>query len=746
MKRYWYGLSIITLIMLTCLLPGLQAAGENPMGVDNAMASAFANPPAETRILKIVHGLPDDVTAQDGLFQHLQSQGFGGIVTNLSFEQYLESEPKWQAFVRGVKEAKGRGMAMWLYDEKGYPSGNAGGVTMREHPEWEAEGLLIADARSGEGSVSIQIPPGKLVLAKAYPVAGNKGETIDFDKSVDLADRIAERTLTWEAPKGQWRILAVTNYRLYDGTHASICYGDKFPYINLLRPEPTNHFIDVTHQAYAAHLGDDLANDFIATFTDEPSLMSMFMRPQPWSVLPWAPNLPVEFEKRHGYALDQWLPLLIADGGPKTASLRYDFWRTVGDLVSENFFGQIQAWGREHRLPSGGHLLLEEPILQHVPLYGDLFQCERRLDAPSIDCLTSIPEEVPWYIARLISSVANLEGHSITMCETSDHCQQYRPPTDPRPVRIVTEEEIRGTCNRLIMNGVTTITSYYSYAQLSDEQINRLNEWVGRCCMMMKGGYQVTPVAYLYPIQSIWPRFTPSTNWVHDAPPMAKRVEKIYNAGANQLYHSRHDYMYIDARTLAEGTVENGVLHFREMAWRVIVLPCVDTLPQKAWENLAQFWRQGGKVIAMTVLPQNNEKEFPCPAVYAMAEEIFGENPVPDKPNTNNSGGVGVFIPEDQEDRIPVLLDTWNTPELTFSDTKAPLRWTHRVIDKTDVFFVINDGRDPWDGTITLPAIGQGSIEQWDPATGKGIHPATTDQRTIALHLDPFGGMVYRLN
>jgi hypothetical protein len=67
---------------------------------------------------------------------------------------------------------------------------------------------------------------------------------------------------------------------------------------------------------------------------------------------------------------------------------------------------------------------------------------------------------VPWFIAQLASSAAELENKSVVMCETSDHSQRYRPQGDTRPVRTVSEPEIRGTCNRLIRSGVNAITSY----------------------------------------------------------------------------------------------------------------------------------------------------------------------------------------------------------------------------------------------------------------------------------------------
>ncbi len=92
------------------------------------------------------------------------------MVCNVSFDQYLESDAKWSAFARAVNEAKKAGLALWLYDERGYPSGNAGGITLRDHPEWEARGLLVADTETQGGPVTLELPPGKLVLAGAFAV------------------------------------------------------------------------------------------------------------------------------------------------------------------------------------------------------------------------------------------------------------------------------------------------------------------------------------------------------------------------------------------------------------------------------------------------------------------------------------------------------------------------------------------------------------------------------------------------
>ncbi len=700
------------------------------------LAERFANPPAASRILKIVHGLPDAPQDQDGLFQTLIAKGFGGVVTNVSFTDYLESDSKWDAFVRGVRAAKKLGMALWLYDERGYPSGNAGGITMRDHPEWEALGLLIADTATEGGAVKLDLPPGTLVLAKAFPV---ENDAIVLDKAVDLAAHVQDRSLAWDAPSGSWRVMAVTEDRLYEGTHAAVSLADKLPYVNLLMPEPTERFLEVTHDRYAAHLGKDLGQWFVATFTDEPSLMSMFMRKQPWRVLPWAPAFAHEFEARRGYALAPLIPALIAEAGPKGSRARYDFWLTVGELVSENFFGQIQTRCRKYDIPSGGHLLLEEPLLTHVPMYGDFFRCVRRVDAPSIDCLTSLPGEVPWFIARLIGSVADLEGRPVTMSETSDHSQHYRPEGDTRPVRVVTEDEIRGTCNKQSLNGITTITSYYSFKDLDDVQLVRLNEWVGRCSTMLEGGHQVADIAVVYPIESVWPHFEPSRHWTNDAPSAAKRIETAYRTAAESLYAAGRDFTFVDARAITDSTVQDGALRHAPMQWRVVVLPCVDTLPLAAWKKLAEFWQSGGVVIALTTLPANSETEFPSADVQALANDIFGGS-ASCQVHTNEAKGAGVFLGSGSEALMPRVLDSLLDAPMRVAGSHSPLRMTHRRLDDHDVYFVINDSSQAWEGRIGLPAEGAG--EQWDPATGQSVPCASSAD--VDLHLGAYGGMFYR--
>ncbi|WP_165250999.1 glycosyl hydrolase [Paludisphaera soli] len=731
-RKSWISAS---LFVATALISAARA--EEPL------AERFAEAPRSTRILKIIHNWPDEPANQDALIAKLKDQGFGGVVSNVSFDQYLESEAKWQAFRRGIDAARQAGFAQWLYDEKGYPSGNAGGLVLRDHPEWEASGLLIADARTEGPAVAIASPPGELILAAAFPEREGR---LEGAAKVDLNGAIHDGKLNWTPPApGAWRVLLVTKSRLFDGTHADSNLFSHLPYPNLLSPEPTRRFLELTHQAYADRLGPDLRKTFEATFSDEPSLMSFFLKPMPYRVLPWAPALPGEFRARRGYDLEPFVADLIVDAGPEAARHRHDFWLTVAELISENYFGRIQTWCRDQGVPSGGHLLLEEPLASHVANYGDLFRCLRRMDAPSIDCLTSLPAEAPWFVARLASSAAELEGRTLVMSETSDHLQQHRPKGDDRPRRIVTEAEIRGTINRLMLGGVNCITSYYRFEGLDDATLRRLNEHVGRAAMMIRGGRQVADVAVVYPIESLWAGFEPSRHLTRDAA-AANRIETIYREALDRLFQARRDPTIVDARALAEASVEGDALVHGDLRWRVVVLPGVDTLPTAAWEKLDKFIAAGGVVVAIGARPANSEAKFPDPAVQAIAARRFGPEDPTDEPRAvaDESGGGVVRLSDAAAALLPAVLDAVLAPDVAASRRGSPLRATHRRIADHDIYLIANDSAEAVSEAVRLPLDPGAAVELWDPATG-GVRPIEAGEGGgIPIALGPYGALIVR--
>ena len=136
MKKY-------CIVLLFMGLFGACTGGDkNKQPVKNVFSdnrSMFKDPPLEYRMNKNTHNVPDGEANQDLLLDNYLMNGYGGLATNVNWtKDYMYNDKELASFFRFVNAAKFRGMDVWLYDEKIYPSGMAGTIILDKHPEWEA--------------------------------------------------------------------------------------------------------------------------------------------------------------------------------------------------------------------------------------------------------------------------------------------------------------------------------------------------------------------------------------------------------------------------------------------------------------------------------------------------------------------------------------------------------------------------------------------------------------------------------
>ena len=136
----------------------------------------------------------------------LKENGYDGIVLNVDHRDYLESDDSFTRVKEIALFAKSLGMKVWIYDEQYYPSGAAGGHTLKGHPEFEAAALSCVtksiSVHKGEGAVRVPSPLGHspLKFAVAIPVKDGKE---DFENRMDVSDcRDIAGGLCFEAPVG----------------------------------------------------------------------------------------------------------------------------------------------------------------------------------------------------------------------------------------------------------------------------------------------------------------------------------------------------------------------------------------------------------------------------------------------------------------------------------------------------------------------------------------------------------------
>ena len=677
------------------VLPCLSAFAYAPESASRE--ERFANPPASARLLPIRHHRPDDRARADAEIAELVDRGYGGMVVNApTGKRYMVATNGWGTFRHVVRSCREKGLSLWLYDEDGYPSGSARDLVLRDHPEWAASGILVA-MKDGSGGANVKVPPPPGSHRRTFicPLAGDCPDLSRLRSLPVVAHGTNDVEIAF--PPGadtRWRAMVVSVGPVYEGSHASCNISRRCKYPNLLMREPTAEFIRVTHGTYARELGEDLGA-FTSTFTDEPSLMTYWFKPMEYVPLPWSEELAADYAAKTGRELLDDVPdLLFALAGGDSSGKRHLFWKMVADRVAGNYFGQIREWCRRSGIGSGGHLLFEEGIPGHVGLYGDFFRCLRTLDNPGMDCLTSIPKSVPWRTARLAGSAGALNGAKRVMCEASDHSQRYREPGDAKPIRYVTEDEVKGTIARLVWGGVNTLTSYYVFDQLDADAQRRINLAAGRLITLMSEGHDASDIAVLYPSDALMATYEPSRQFGGGARNAA--ISEKFCKATELLYKAGRPFLIVDAASLAETKVEGGELVRGDLRWRTVVLPTKRFLDSSVLDRLAEFERAGGRVL-----------------VSDQVEAALA---------TSNAFGPLPF-------RI-----------VSGDASAAKFLWAHRRTATEDIWLVVSRSASAWKGTVGCSGDAvRGEIRLYDPSRGAC---ETVDRNRIELDLPPWGAAV----
>jgi hypothetical protein len=526
-------------------------------GLPQAWCRRWARPPAEDRPLQIVHGVEpgQDIAA---FLQTQQERGMGGVVCNASFRGYLHSEEAWEALLAAIDACQRQRLVVWLYDEKGYPSGGAGGLVLQGHPEYEAQAL-----------------------------------TYDPTQAESFALRPA-----------------------YEFTHASNNYHAARRYINLLDDRAVRRFIEVTHEAYRHRLGDHIGSTVRAFFTDEPSLITVNLgqipeaarqrvpvvdppdpNVKPLPSVPWVYDLPERYRERYGTDLMPVRRSLFTGDSPADGDVRRRYWALIADLVAERYFGAIQTWCAVNGVASSGHNLWEEAIMHHPALYGNGLKALTRFDIPGLDELSSTPEAVlngHWMTAALPASAAILTGGRRVFTEVSDFSEKM---SGAGPASL---SHMQSTAAWQAAFGVTEFTLYYDGADRPADDTRAYGDCVGRLNAILKPAKLDPEVLLYYPIRDLWTEYRPvaAPIGMDSQTPRARAIVASFNRLGQALTRGQIPFALTDHEFLADATVRtDGTLAIRGHRFRALVLPQETELSAAASRVLARFQARGGKVL-----------------------------------------------------------------------------------------------------------------------------------------------------
>ena len=511
----------------------------------------FEKPEAKYRMKTIVHGWPKE---EDVLMAAIKDFGYGGVATNPSQEHGYTSNPdNLRSFDTTLKRLKAHGLEYWIYDEKGYPSGYAGGLALEGHPELEARGFYMVRRIAyapGHTVFNLDDASEKIIWAAKYPVDCTvmNASIIEYEKMepVPFTNTYCQCDLDANEAFFVFCVKAA-----YEGTHLTHNVCSRSRYINILDERAVRRFIDVCYEPIATASPDAYSNA-CAVFTDEPSLMTTYMHGDetwPYALAPWKEGLFEEFEQVYGYSLYPYLPQIF-EGRESSATTRVHFYDLIGQQVAKAYVRQLSDWCHEHGGKFSGHYLAEESLLFHVLYYGSYLEVLKAADYPGVDVLAAYPKIYHYNTTRFAQMAARKNGTNGLMAELCPFIDIDHFEKDP--VKYAT-----GILNLLYLGGCRCINSYFSSdfasfqpeilkgyeGYMSREQARWVNTYVGRMGYMLDQVQNDCKTFVYYALEDVQARTKP----LHCGQESADcKTDRSLLSLTRTIYESGHDYLLAD--------------------------------------------------------------------------------------------------------------------------------------------------------------------------------------------------------
>lgn len=693
----------------------------------NELLHSAAHPATSCLPLKILHGFAyrEDQTIAEkqcvirAKLEELSAKGFGGIVTNVhAGHHYLRSEEEWQLLRYTFQTCHEMGLRTWLYDEKGYPSGGAGGITLEGHPEWQAQALAIKAQTFAPGEkISLPFPRGHQSVFAAYAW---RADGLDALTDADIDHPYKVYSLSGQSgiedvndTDGPITAALILRKDMYEGTHAihNVCESRR--YIDVSNKEAVAAFIDNTYRPYAHYLKN--TNPVEAIFTDEPSYMGAYINlgsfpasklddyDETMEMLPsvnFGADVENRFQAAYGYSLREKAAYLFCVRSRAAQQLRMDYYHLLSDLYEQSFFAQISDYCARNDMPFSGHVLLEDDIRYHPVFEGNFFSLLRHMHIPGIDMLNGLPELIraDAFTPKLVSSIAHTYGRPHVMSEISAHAQGGKN----------TPAQFLGTMYSQYVLGVDIFNSYFSENQVDAETYRSINETIGRVDALMGGGKHISGVAVYYPFETIAAGTLPFAEQIYSA--LDKNHDntvcwRSMRGIADTLMANQIDYDYLDCEALSRCDVRDGVFTSAGgEEFRVLVLPCCLHTPALR-EQLRRLHRHGVRVLFF------DAPEFPCRHPERARADVQA-------------------LPAAIAEVLPPVFHLENEPRVLY---------LCRENQNGRVILAVNTSGDSIDAKASVSTLGD-RISLYDPLRGESVEHC--DAADFRLKLEPYAAVM----
>jgi (4-O-methyl)-D-glucuronate---lignin esterase len=524
------------------------------------------------------------------------------------------------------------------------------------------------------------------------------GMTIVRDRIVDLtAAMSADGRIAWDVPAGTWTIIRFGHTSTGVENAPAPASGRGLECDKLSKEGIEAQFAGMMGKLIA-DVGPAAGKVLVTTHIDS------------WEngAQNWTARMREEFQKRRGYDLMPFLPVVT---GRVVGSLEiserflWDLRQTVSELVIENYAGHM------------AHLARRNGIRFSCEAYGgpcDDITYGGRADEPMGEFWIG---GGAWETLKMMASAAHIYGKPILGAESFTAGDRERWLQHPASIKALGDRAFSEGVNRFVFHryamqpwldyrpGMTMGPWGLHYERTNTwwELAGPWHEYLARCQYLLRQGAFAADILYVRP----------------EAAPQEYK------------WHARNGYDYDDGTPealLTRAAVKDGrIVLDGGMSYRVLVLPETTRMTPGLLRKVGELAAAGATIIG-PVRPTKAPglTGYPdCDAEVArLAEELWGQGKVlSDKTAEEVLTGAGV--------------------EKDF-EGPAFVRWIHRKADAAEIYFVASNSPQPREAMCTFRVSGL-RPEFWRPETGT-IEPVAVYEQAggmsrIPIAFEPSGSI-----
>ncbi|MEK6755589.1 MAG: glycosyl hydrolase [Bacteroidota bacterium] len=573
-----HPLFCVLFLVLSSFALGQKRTAEYSFDSYAAVLNAFRNPPAEFRSAPLWvwndRMSPEQISEQLADFK---AHGIGGVFIHPRpglITPYLSDE--WLSLCRyAVDVGKKLGMKIWIYDENSYPSGFAGGHVPAQMPDAVRTGLRMERATE----LSKAPDPDLLVVLERTPSG-----------FVDI-------TSQWQTKSfgpGDYYLFTIIKQK------PSPWHGG-FPYVDLMRRDVTEKFLDVTLNAYKRIIGDEFGKVVPGAFQDEAEISPAGGRDM--VVINYTPALFDRFKSKWGYDLRLHLPSLYDDAG-EWQRIRHNYYATLLDLFIDGWAKPYYEYCTNNNLIFTGHYWEHEwprPVIN-----PDNMAFAAYAHMPGIDILMNdfqTDTHAQFGNARAVKeirSVANQLGKARTMSETFGAGGWEMTFFDQK--RIADWEYALG------VNFMNQHLSYatikgarkrdhplsFSYHEPWWNAYSLLADYYSRLSVVLSSGTQENRIVVIEPTTTAWMYYS-----ARGETDETRSIGKRFQDFVNQLEAAQIEYDLASEAIIEDhGRVKDGRFQIGQRAYELVILPPgMENVDEPTLSLLREYLARGGRVL-----------------------------------------------------------------------------------------------------------------------------------------------------